>query len=101
VEVRAGDVPDGVDHRHDHEPERDRNAHVSERVRLRVDHHRAGSGEDEREGADRLGRCGAEQRHYAGLTALMIAPCMPSATSCVNSTEMSAKPAASSPASYS
>ena len=32
VEVRAGDVPDGVDHRHDHEPERDRDADVAERV---------------------------------------------------------------------
>ena len=33
VEVRAGDVPDRVDHRHDHEPERDRDADVAERVR--------------------------------------------------------------------
>ena len=35
VEVRAGDVADGVDHRHDHEPEADRDADVAERVRLR------------------------------------------------------------------
>ena len=35
------------------------------------------------------------------LTALTIAPCMPSATSCVNSTETSSNPAASRPASYS
>ena len=33
--------------------------------------------------------------------ALTIAPCMPSATSCVNSTLTSSNPAASSPASYS
>lgn len=51
----AGDVPDGVDHRHDHEPEGERDADVAERVRFRVDHYRAGAGEDEREGADRLG----------------------------------------------
>ena len=37
----------------------------------------------------------------AGLTAFTIAPCIPSATSCVNSTDTSSKPAASSPASYS
>ena len=37
----------------------------------------------------------------AVLTAFTIAPCMPSATSCVNSTLTSSKPAASSPASYS
>ena len=34
-------------------------------------------------------------------TALTIAPCIPSATSCVNSTDTWSKPAASSPASYS
>jgi hypothetical protein len=49
------DVPDRVDHRHDHEPERDRHADVAERLRLGVHHHRAGAGEDERKGADRLG----------------------------------------------
>jgi hypothetical protein len=53
--MRAGDVPDGVDHHHDHEPEGDRDAYVPEGVRLRVDHDRAGTGEDERERADRLG----------------------------------------------
>ena len=34
-------------------------------------------------------------------TAFTIAPCMPSATSCVNSTKTRSKPAASRPASYS
>ncbi len=55
VEVRAGDVADGVDHRHDHEAEGDRNADVAEGVRLGVDHDRARAREDERERADRLG----------------------------------------------
>ena len=56
VEVRAGDVPDRVDHRHDHEAEAERDADVAERLRLRVDHDRAAAGEDERERADELGR---------------------------------------------
>ncbi len=55
VEVRAGDVPDGVDHRHDHEAEGDRDTDVPKGVRLRIDHDRAGACEDEREGADGLG----------------------------------------------
>ncbi len=55
IEVRAGDVPDGVDHRHDHEPERERHPDVSELVRLGVDHDRARAGKDECKGADRLG----------------------------------------------
>ncbi len=55
VEVGAGDVPDGVDHRQDHEAEGDGDTDVPERVRLGVDHHRAGTCENEREGADELG----------------------------------------------
>ena len=54
VEVGAADVADRVDPEHDHQPERDRNADMAELVRLRIDHHRAAAGEDEREGADRL-----------------------------------------------
>jgi len=42
-----------------------------------------------------------EQDVQGDLTPLTIAPCIPSATECVNSTETSRKPAASSPASYS
>jgi hypothetical protein len=60
VEVRAGDVPDGVDHRHDHEPEREGDTDVAERTCFRVDHDRAAAGEDERERADELGH---EQPH--------------------------------------
>jgi hypothetical protein len=56
VEVRAGDVTDGVDHHHDHEAEADRDADVAQRACLRVDHDRTGAGEDQREGADQLGR---------------------------------------------
>ncbi len=121
VEVRAGDVADGVDLEHDHEPERDRDADVPELMRLVVDHDRAAPGEDEREGADRLGDERSRQRRHltaarlrgsrgdryvlrdrAGvLTALTIAPCIPSATWWVNVTSTSSKPAASRPASYS
>ena len=54
VEVGAADVADRVDPEHDHQPECDRYAHMTERVRLRIDHDRAAPGEDEREGADRL-----------------------------------------------
>ena len=67
VEVRPGDVPDRVDHRHDHEPEADRDADVAEPLRLGVDHDRAAAGEDERERADRLGRRAARsERRVAG-----------------------------------
>ena len=62
VEMCAGDVPDRVDHHHDHEAERDRDADVPECSRLRVDHHRAGAGENESKSADRLRNTGAEQR---------------------------------------
>ena len=78
-------------------------------LRLRVDHDRAAAGEDEREGADQLGDERADDdaatrisssRRLSRLddrqarsapgslvfTALTIAPCIPSATSCVNST---------------
>jgi hypothetical protein len=54
VEVgTAADVADGVDPKHDHQPEGDRDADVAELLRLRVDHDRA---EDERERPDRLRR---------------------------------------------
>ncbi len=55
VQVRAGEMPDRVDHRHDHEAERECNAEMSECARVRVDHDRAGSDENERERPDRLG----------------------------------------------
>src|SRR5581483_11439546 len=61
VEVRTADVADGVDSDHDHQPEAERDADVAELVRLRVDHDRAAAGEDEREGADRLGCQRAQQ----------------------------------------
>jgi hypothetical protein len=48
-------VADGVDAEHDHEPERDRDPDMAELMCLRVDHDRAATREDEREGADRLG----------------------------------------------
>jgi len=59
VEMRTGDAPDRVDHRHDHEAEDDRDADVAERVRLGISDDRARAGKDEREGADRLGAEGA------------------------------------------
>ena len=61
VEMGARDVSDGIDHGHDHEPERDRHADVAERARLLVDHDRAAAGEDERERPDRLGDQDARQ----------------------------------------
>jgi len=54
VEMSSGDVPEGVDHHHDHEPERDRHAGVAEVAGLRVDHDRAAAGEHERKRPDRL-----------------------------------------------
>src|SRR5579872_1249671 len=123
VEVGAADVTDGVDPEHDHKAEGDRDADMAELVRLRVDHHGPATGEHERERPDRLPHQRAhEWRHphqqqpalavgwdagsplasAAGvLTALTIAPCIPSATSCVNSTLTSSKPASSNPATYS
>ena len=56
IEVCSGDVPDRVDHHHDHEPEAERHAKMSELVRLGVHHDRAAAGEDERKGSDELGR---------------------------------------------
>ena len=56
VEVGAGDVPDGVDHHHDHQAEREGDADVAELMRLGVDHDGAAAGEHERERADELGR---------------------------------------------
>jgi hypothetical protein len=67
--VRAGDVPDRVDHRHDHEPEGDCNTDVSELVCLRVDHHRAGSREDERERPERFSDERARERCEAHVAA--------------------------------
>jgi hypothetical protein len=63
VEVRAGNVADRVDHRHDYEPERECDPDVAELVRLGVDHDRPAAGEDEREGADELGREQARETH--------------------------------------
>ena len=119
VEVRAGDVADGVDHDHDHEAEADRDADVAERARLRVDHDRARSRRrrarrcrSARPPATRsvaVASAAARAASAAGrpavpslrassvFTALTIAPCMPSATSWVNSTETCSKPAASRP----
>ena len=62
VEVRAGDVPDRVDHGHDHEAEGERDPDLSERLGLGVDHDRACAGEDEGEGAYCFGRERAGQR---------------------------------------
>ena len=53
--MRPGDVPEGVDHHHDHEPEAERDADVAELPGLRVHHDRAAAGEDQCEGADQLG----------------------------------------------
>ncbi len=63
VEVCARDVTDRVDHGHDHEAEGDRDADVSELVRLCVDHDCAGAGEDERKRPDRLGGEDAGEFH--------------------------------------
>ncbi len=116
IEVRPADVTNRVDPEHDHEAEGDRDADVAELMRLRVDHHCAAACEHERERADRLGderASGVSAPPSTGgspgdlspridvFTALTIAPCMPSATWCVNSTVMSSKPAAARPASYS
>ena len=62
IEVRSGDVPDRVDHHHDHEPEAEGHAEVAERAGLCVDDDRSATGEDEREGPYRLGYQGARER---------------------------------------
>ncbi len=55
VQMRAGDVAEGVDHRHHHQTECQRDADVRDRpARNVVDHDRAGAGEDEAEGAEKL-----------------------------------------------
>ena len=55
VEMRAGNVSDGIDHRHDHEAECICDADATKRPRLRVHHHRARPREHQRERPDRLG----------------------------------------------
>ena len=55
VEVRAGDMPDGVNAGKDHEAECDRYPDVSERVSLRIDHYGARAREHEHERPDYLG----------------------------------------------
>jgi hypothetical protein len=62
VEVRAGDVPDRVDHGHDYQAEGEGDPDVSERLGLGVDHDRPGAGEDEGEGPYRFGPERAGQR---------------------------------------
>ena len=66
IQVRARDVSDGIDHRHDHEPESERDAHVSETAVLGVDHDGARTEEDESECSDRLGH---ERTHESGVQA--------------------------------
>jgi hypothetical protein len=56
VEVGARDVPDRIDHDHDHQAEADRHADVAELMRRGVDHDRPAAGEHQREGADQLGQ---------------------------------------------
>src|SRR6188472_4471447 len=113
----AGDVADGIDHDHDHEAEADRDADMAQRVGRGVDHDGATAGEHKGECANRLGqkRSGQASVHqqqpdraagrsaarsfvpWVALTALMMAPCIPSATWWVKTTETSSSPAASSP----
>jgi hypothetical protein len=45
-------VADRVDHRHDHEAERNRDADVPQCLGLGIDHDRAGARKDERERSD-------------------------------------------------
>ena len=63
VEVGAGDVADRVDHGHDHKAEGDRDPDLAEgALGLGVDHDGAATGEDQREGADRLGQHRTRER---------------------------------------
>ena len=55
VEVCPGHVADRVDHHHHDEPERERDADVSQRVGLRVHDDGSAAGEHEREGPDEFG----------------------------------------------
>ena len=55
IEVRTRDVTDGVDHHHDHKSEDDCDSDMAERVRLVVDHDRAGAGKHECKRPDQLG----------------------------------------------
>jgi hypothetical protein len=62
VEMGARDAAGGVDHRHDHESEGQRDPDLSESAGLGVDHDRAAAGEDERERADGLGEQPGDER---------------------------------------
>jgi hypothetical protein len=55
-DVRPGQMPDGVDHRHDDQPEDEADPDGAEGSFVAgVRHDRAASGEDQREGGERLG----------------------------------------------
>src|SRR5271154_6743180 len=56
-------MPDGVDHRHDHEAKGDRDAEMAKLGGLGAHHYCAGAGKDERERAYRLRDHRAEKRH--------------------------------------
>jgi hypothetical protein len=53
--VGARNVAEREDHRHDDEPEGERDTYLAEASALRVDHDRAATEEDERERSARLG----------------------------------------------
>ena len=56
VHVRPRDTAHGVDHGHDDEAERERNAHVADLAGVRgIEDDGAGAGEDENERAEELG----------------------------------------------
>jgi hypothetical protein len=63
VEVGAGDVPEGVDHGDDREPEGEGDADPAQSAAFCVHHDRAGSEENEREGPERLGSEATAERH--------------------------------------
>ncbi len=76
----------------DHEAERDRDADVTELVRLRIHHDRAATGEHERERADELGCEQAYQRSSSATSARM----RPSSSSRMRRTVSRSCPAGSS-----
>jgi len=64
VEMRPRDMSDRVDHRHDHQPEGDRDADMAKRMRPRIHHHCTSPREHQSEGANRLSDERSRERHH-------------------------------------
>src|SRR5512133_2630613 len=96
VEVRSGNVADRIDHDRDHEPERQRNSDMAERVCTRVDDDRAGAGEDESERAEAFCEQRPKERTHSGSSSRISSWTRPSISSRILRTVSTPLPAGSS-----